>query len=48
MIPCGNIPEIDHYELDGIPLYHIPGSGSTILTLASGSVARTSPSSTVG
>ena len=30
----GLIPEIEHYELDGIPLYHIPSSGATILTLA--------------
>jgi hypothetical protein len=30
----GSIPEIDHYELDGVPLYHIPSPGATILTLA--------------
>jgi hypothetical protein len=28
------IPEIDHYELDGIPLFHLPMAGETILTLA--------------
>src|SRR3972149_3405817 len=28
-----NVPEIDHYELDGIPLFHLPGAGATILTL---------------
>jgi hypothetical protein len=27
---------IDHYELDGIPLYHMPMAGATILTLAFG------------
>jgi Peptidase M16 inactive domain len=32
----GDVPEIDHYELDGIPLYHIPTPGATILTLAFG------------
>lgn len=30
----GAIPEIDHYELDGIPLFHIPTPGSTILSLS--------------
>jgi hypothetical protein len=30
------IPEIDHYELDGIPLFHLPAAGATILTLAFG------------
>jgi hypothetical protein len=31
-----SIPEIDHYELDGIPLFHMPAAGATILTLAFG------------
>jgi hypothetical protein len=35
-LDTGDIPEIDHYELDGIPLYHIPTRGATILTLAFG------------
>jgi hypothetical protein len=30
------IPSIDHYELDGIPLYHMPMAGSTVLLLAFG------------
>src|SRR5262245_61649444 len=30
------IPPIDHYELDGIPLYHLPMAGATVLTLAFG------------
>lgn len=30
----GAIPEIDHYELDGIPLFHIPMAGSTVLSLS--------------
>jgi hypothetical protein len=30
------IQAIDHYELDGIPLYHMPTSGTTLLTLAFG------------
>ena len=29
-----SVPEIDHYELDGIPLFHLPGAGATILTLS--------------
>ena len=28
------LPEIEHYELDGIPLYHLPTPGATTLTLA--------------
>lgn len=28
------VVEIDHYELDEIPLYHLPMAGSTILTIA--------------
>ena len=35
-LDAGSIPEIDHYELDGIPLYHIRTPGATILTLAFG------------
>jgi hypothetical protein len=31
-----SLPEIDHYELDGIPLFHMPAAGATILTLAFG------------
>jgi hypothetical protein len=27
------IPEIEHYELDGIPLFYLPTAGETILTL---------------
>jgi len=27
------LPEIDHYELDGVPLFHLPGTGSTTLAL---------------
>ena len=27
------IPEIDHYELDGVPLFHLPSPGSTMLAL---------------
>jgi hypothetical protein len=30
------VPEIDQYELDGIPLFHLPAGGATILTLAFG------------
>jgi hypothetical protein len=30
----GVVPEIDHYELEGVPLYHLPMPGATILTLA--------------
>lgn len=30
----GAIPEIEHYELDGIPLYHLPAPGQTILSLS--------------
>ncbi|NJD28434.1 MAG: insulinase family protein [Chloroflexi bacterium] len=33
---AASIPEIDHYELDGIPLFHMPAAGATILTLAFG------------
>jgi hypothetical protein len=33
-IDIGSIPEIDHYELDGIPVFHIPMPGSTILSLS--------------
>ena len=29
-----SVPEIDHYELDGIPLFHLPAGGATILSLA--------------
>jgi hypothetical protein len=28
------IPEIDHYELDGIPLFHMPMPGSTVMSLS--------------
>ena len=31
-----SIPEVDRYELDGIPLFHLPAAGATILTLAFG------------
>jgi hypothetical protein len=31
-----SVLEIDHYELDGIPLFHLPGAGATILTLSFG------------
>ena len=31
-----SVPEIEHYELDGVPLFHIPSSGATILTLTFG------------
>ncbi len=27
------IPEIDHYELDGIPLFHLPAAGATTISL---------------
>jgi hypothetical protein len=30
------IPEIEHYELDGIPLFHLPMEGSTVLGLSFG------------
>jgi zinc protease len=30
------IPEIEHYELDDVPLFHIPTPGSTILALSFG------------
>jgi hypothetical protein len=30
------IPEVEHYELDDIPLFHLNAAGSTILTLAIG------------
>ena len=39
----GDIPEIAHYELDGIPLFHIPTPGATILTLAFGVGAAHEP-----
>lgn len=32
-VAAPSIPEIDHYELDGIPLYHIPMPGQTVLSL---------------
>jgi len=28
-----SLPEIDHYELDGIPLFHLPGAGATTISL---------------
>lgn len=30
------IPEVEHYELDDIPLFHLPMAGSTILALSFG------------
>lgn len=30
----GAVPDIDHYELEGVPLFHLPMPGATILTLA--------------
>jgi hypothetical protein len=32
----GAITEVERYELDGIPLFHLPMAGATILTLAFG------------
>lgn len=29
-----SVPEIDHYELDGIPLFHLPSGGATMLSLS--------------
>jgi zinc protease len=29
-----SIPEVEHYELDGIPLFHLPASGPTTLSLS--------------
>ena len=32
--PEGAVLEVEHYELDDIPLFHLPMAGATILTLA--------------
>jgi hypothetical protein len=34
--PESAISEVEHYELDDIPLFHLPTAGSTILTIAFG------------
>jgi hypothetical protein len=33
-IDAGGVTEIEHYELDDVPLFHLPMAGATILTIA--------------
>ena len=33
-IDLAAIPDIDHYELEGIPVYHLPMAGPTVLSLS--------------